>query len=58
MPPPVVVPQELKTDVAGTFSAFGIGQMGPQSIPKQQLEELTRIREEMVKANAAGGVAP
>ena len=58
VPPPVVIPSELKTDVAGTFSAFGIGQMGPQSIPKQQLDELKRIREEMVKANAAGGVAP
>jgi hypothetical protein len=58
VPPPVMVPREIKTEVAGTFSAFGLGQMGQQSVEKQQLEELKRIREEMVKANAGGGIAP
>jgi hypothetical protein len=58
VPPPVVVPQEMRTETAGTFSAFGIGQLGPQTLQKQQLDELKRIREELQRAAMAGGIGP
>lgn len=58
VPPPVVVPQEMRTETAGTFSAFGLGQLGTGSIDKQQLEELKRIRQELQRAAMAGGIGP
>ena len=58
VPPPVVVPQEMRTETAGTFSAFGLGQLGTGSIDKQQLDELKRIREELQRAAMAGGIGP
>jgi hypothetical protein len=48
----------LKTETAGTFSAFGLGQLGTGNIDKQQLEELKRIREELQRQALAGGIGP
>ena len=48
----------LKTETAGTFSAFGLGQLGTGNIDKQQLEELKRIRTELEKQARAGGIGP
>jgi hypothetical protein len=50
--------ERLKTETAGTFSAFGIGQLGTGSIDKQQLEELKKIRERLDKQLLAGGIGP
>jgi hypothetical protein len=58
VPPPVAMPSEMKVQAAGTFSAFGLGQMGPQSLQKQQLDELKGIREEIKRAANAGGIGP
>ena len=48
----------LKTETAGTFSAFGLGQLGTGSVEKQQLDELKRIREELQRQARAGGIGP
>jgi hypothetical protein len=48
----------IKTETAGTFSAFGLGQLGTGNIDKQQLEELKRIRTELEKQARAGGIGP
>jgi hypothetical protein len=48
----------LKTETAGTFSAFGLGQLGTGNIDKQQLDELKRIREELQRQARAGGIGP
>lgn len=48
----------VTTSVAGTFSAFGLGQLGSGNIDKQQLEELKRIRTELEKQARAGGIGP
>jgi hypothetical protein len=47
-----------KTEAAGTFSAFGLGQLGSGNIDKQQLEELKRIREELQRQARMGGIGP
>jgi hypothetical protein len=47
-----------KTETAGTFSAFGLGQLGSGNIDKQQLEELKRIREELQRQARMGGIGP
>jgi hypothetical protein len=46
------------TSVAGTFSAFGLGQLGSGNIDKQQLDELKRIREELQRQARMGGIGP
>ena len=38
---------DVKQAVTGTFSAFGLGQMGAFNVQKEQLEELKRIRDEI-----------
>jgi hypothetical protein len=48
----------LKTETAGTFSAFGLGQLGTGSVEKQQLDELKRIREELQRQARVGGIGP
>jgi hypothetical protein len=48
----------LKTETAGTFSAFGLGQLGTGNIDKQQLEELKAIRVELQQQGRAGGIGP
>ena len=48
----------MKTSVAGTFSAFGLGQLGTGNIDKQQLDELKRIREELQRQARVGGIGP
>jgi hypothetical protein len=59
-PVPKPVPQAgtLKTETAGTFSAFGLGQLGTGSVEKQQLDELKRIREELQRQARVGGIGP
>ena len=47
-----------KTEAAGTFSAFGLGQLGSGNIDKQQLDELKRIREELQRQARMGGIGP
>ena len=49
---------KMTTSIAGTFSAFGLGQLGTGSVEKQQLEELKRIREQLVQNARANGIAP
>lgn len=58
VPPPVVIPGEMKTSVAGTFSGFAVDQMagGGQSIQKQQLEALLKIQAGIDEANRVGVV--
>jgi len=48
----------MSTSIAGTFSAFGLGQLGTGNIDKQQLEELKRIREELQRQALVGGIGP
>jgi hypothetical protein len=48
----------IKTETAGTFSAFGLGQLGSGNIDKQQLDELKRIREELQRQARMGGIGP
>ena len=48
----------MSFSTAGTFSAFGLGQLGTGNIDKQQLEELKRIREELQRQALAGGIGP
>jgi hypothetical protein len=48
----------VTTSVAGTFSAFGLGQLGSGNIDKQQLDELKRIREELQRQARMGGIGP
>lgn len=58
VPPPVKIPGEMKTSVAGTFSGFAVDQMagGGQSIQKQQLEALLKIQAGIDEANRVGVV--
>lgn len=58
VPQAPVVAGTLKTETAGTFSAFGLGQLGTGSIEKQQLDELKRIREQLAQNARAGGIGP
>ena len=58
VPPPVAVPAQVKTETVGSFSAFGLGQLGTKTIDKQQLDELKRIREELQRAARVGGIGP
>ena len=53
VPPPA---GQISTVTAGTFSAFGVGQMAGGNVQKQQLDALLRIQEEMEKANRVGGI--
>jgi len=53
VPAPVAQASTASTKVMGTFSAFGIGQMGAFNVEQQQLEELKRIREEIKRQGAA-----
>jgi hypothetical protein len=46
----------MASSVVGQFGGAGLEQMGASSIPKQQLDELKRIREELAKAAASGGI--
>lgn len=56
-PPPVAIAsQQMASSVVGQFGGAGLEQMGASSIPKQQLDELKRIREELAKAAASGGI--
>jgi hypothetical protein len=50
--------EALKTETAGTFSAFGLGQLGTGSVEKQQLEELKGIRQQLQQNARANGIAP
>jgi hypothetical protein len=47
---------QMASSVVGQFGGAGLEQMGASSIPKQQLDELKRIREELAKAAASGGI--
>jgi len=58
VPKPVPMAGTLKTETAGTFSAFGLGQLGTGSVEKQQLDELKRIREELQRQARVGGIGP
>ena len=58
VPQPPMAAGTLKTETAGTFSAFGLGQLGTGNIDKQQLDELKRIREELQRQARAGGIGP
>jgi hypothetical protein len=44
------------TSVAGTFSAFGVGQMGGGNVQKQQLDALLKIQAGIDQANRVGGI--
>jgi hypothetical protein len=44
------------TSVAGTFSAFGVGQMGGGDVQKQQLDALLKIQAGIDQANRVGGI--
>jgi hypothetical protein len=48
----------MSFSTAGTFSAFGLGQLGTGNIDKQQLDELKRIREELQRQARVGGIGP
>jgi hypothetical protein len=48
----------MSFSTAGTFSAFGLGQLGTGSVEKQQLDELKRIREELQRQARVGGIGP
>ena len=58
VPKPIPMAGKLKTETAGTFSAFGLGQLGTGSVEKQQLDELKRIREELQRQARVGGIGP
>jgi len=58
VPNAVAMRGNLKTETAGTFSAFGLGQLGTGSVEKQQLDELKRIREELQRQARVGGIGP
>jgi hypothetical protein len=58
VPNAVAMRGNLKTETAGTFSAFGLGQLGTGSVEKQQLDELRRIREELQRQARVGGIGP
>lgn len=45
--------QGVTQKVTGTFSSFGIGQMGAFNVAKEQLEELKRIRDEIKRQGGA-----
>ena len=49
---PVIV-GNVAQKVTGTFSAFGIGQIGSFNVEQQQLEELKQIRQEIKRQGAA-----
>ncbi len=44
------------TSIAGTFSAFGVGQMGGGNVQKQQLDALLKIQAGIDQANRVGGI--
>jgi hypothetical protein len=44
VPKPVQAVADVKQSVTGTFSSFGLGQMGAFNVAREQLEELKRIR--------------
>lgn len=44
------------TSVAGTFSAFGLDQMGGGNVQKQQLDALLKIQAGIDQANRVGGI--
>lgn len=57
--PPSVSPGsagDVKTSVVGTFSAFGIDQMGGGNVQKQQLDALLKIQAGIDQANRVGGI--
>lgn len=58
VPQAVAMAGAVKTETAGTFSAFGLGQLGTGNIDKQQLDELKRIREELQRQARVGGIGP
>lgn len=58
VPGPVTMAATTKTETAGTFSAFGLGQLGTGNIDKQQLDELKHIREELQRQGRMGGIEP
>ena len=47
---------KMSTSVAGTFSAFGVGQMGGGDVQKQQLDALLKIQAGIDQANRVGGI--
>jgi hypothetical protein len=47
---------KTSTSVAGTFSAFAVGQMGGGNVQKQQLDALLKIQAGIDQANRVGGI--
>jgi hypothetical protein len=47
---------KTSTGVAGTFSAFAVGQMGGGNVQKQQLDALLKIQAGIDQANRVGGI--
>lgn len=47
---------DIKRQIAGTFSSFGVDQMGPVDIARQQLNALLKIQQGIDEANRVGGI--
>ena len=55
-PSAVQAAPKLSTSIAGTFSAFGVDQMGGGNLQKQQLDALLKIQAGIEEANRVGGI--